>query len=167
MRSDAGPVISREFLSAYISGYADGEGCFSISIAPRATLAVGWEVRPSFSVSQNRDRADVLYALQDHFGCGSIRPDRSDKTLKWETRKLDEIVERVVPHFVRYPLLSAKQLDFERFAVICLRMVDGEHRSRLGLLSIASIVREMNPDGRRRYDADELWSSLLRRQVKG
>ena len=64
MRSDAGPLVSREFLSAYISGYADGEGCFSVSIAPRATLAVGWEVRPSFSVSQNRDRAEVLYALQ-------------------------------------------------------------------------------------------------------
>src|SRR5579864_2891306 len=80
MRSDAGPLVSREFLSAYISGYADGEGCFTISISPRATLAVGWEVRPSFSVSQNGDRAEVLYALQAYFGCGSIRPDRSDKT---------------------------------------------------------------------------------------
>ena len=167
MRSDAGPVFSREFLSAYISGYADGEGCFSISIAPRATLAVGWEVRPSFSVSQNQDRAEVLQVLKAYFGCGSIRPDRSDKTLKWETRKLDELVGRVVPHFVRYPLLSAKQLDFERFAIVCLRMADGEHRSRLGLISIASIVREMNPGGKRRYNADELWSSLLRKQVKG
>ena len=63
MRSDAGPLVSREFLSAYLSGYADGEGCFSISIAPRATLAVGWEVRPSFSVSQNQGRAEVLHAL--------------------------------------------------------------------------------------------------------
>ena len=82
MRSDAGPLVSREFLSAYISGYADGEGCFTVSIAPRATLAVGWEVRPSFSVSQNGDRAEVLHALKAYFGCGSIRPDRSDKTLK-------------------------------------------------------------------------------------
>ena len=167
MRSDAGPLVSREFLSAYISGFADGEGCFCISIAPRATLAVGWEVRPSFSVSQNRDRAEVLYALQAYFGCGSIRPDRSDKTLKWETRKLDEIVERVVPHFIRYPLLSAKQLDFERFAIVCLRMRDGEHRSRLGLLGIVSIVQDMNSDGRRRYDADELWRELVRLEVKG
>ena len=165
MRSDAGPLVSREFLSAYISGFADGEGCFCISIAPRATLAVGWEVRPSFSVSQNRDRAEVLYALQGYFGCGSIRPDRSDKTLKWETRKLDEIVERVVPHFIRYPLLSAKQLDFERFAIVCLRMRDGEHRSRLGLISIVSIVRGMNADGRRRYDADELMRTLIRAEL--
>src|SRR5438874_6375497 len=157
MRSDAGPWSSREFLAAYISGYADGEGCFTVSISPRAKLAVGWEVRPSFSVSQNGDRAEVLDALQAYFGCGSIRPDRSDKTLKWETRKLDDLVERVVPHFMRFPLLSGKQLDFERFAVVCLRMADGEHRSRLGLISIVSIVRDMNADGRRRYDADELY----------
>src|SRR5215472_4284119 len=137
MRSDAGPWLcspelqcSREFLSAYISGYVDGEGCFTISIAPRAMLAVGWEVRPSFSVSQNGDRAEVLHALKAYFGCGSIRPDRSDKTLKWETRRLDELVGRVIPHFVEYPLLSAKRLDFERFAFVCRLMADGEHRSR-------------------------------------
>ena len=27
--------------------------------------------------------------LQAHFGCGSIRPDRSDRTIKWETRRLE------------------------------------------------------------------------------
>ena len=82
MRSDAGPWHSREFLSAYVSGYADGEGCFTVSISPRAKLRAGWEVRPSFSVSQNGDRAEVLHAFQAYFGCGSIRPDRSDKTVK-------------------------------------------------------------------------------------
>ncbi len=114
MRSDAGTLYSREFLSAYISGYADGEGCFTVSIAPRAKLLAGWEVRPSFSVSQNGDRAEVLYAIQAYFGCGSIRPDRSDKTLKWETRRLEDLLGRVVPHFERYPLISGQRLDFER-----------------------------------------------------
>jgi hypothetical protein len=50
VRSDAGPWSSREFLSAYISGYVDGEGCFTVSISPCAKLRVGWEVRPSFSL---------------------------------------------------------------------------------------------------------------------
>ena len=97
MRSDAGPRHSREFLSAYISGYVDGEGCFTVSISPRAKLLARWEVRPSLSVSQNGDRAEVLHAIQAYFGCGSIRPDRSDRTLKWETRRLDELVDRVIP----------------------------------------------------------------------
>ena len=165
MRSDAGIYDSREFLSAYISGYADGEGCFTVSIAPRAKLAVGWEVRPSFSVSQNGDRAEVLHALQAYFGCGSIRPDRSDRTLKWETRRLDDLVGRVIPHFKRYPLLSGKRLDFERFAVICSQMTTGAHRQVAGLAEIVELASEMNPSGKRRYDASAILVKLS--QVKG
>jgi hypothetical protein len=141
VRSDAGPRYSREFLSAYISGYVDGEGCFTVSISPRATLLVGWEVRPGFSVSQNGDRAEVLHVLQAYFGCGSIRPDRSDRTLKWETRRLEDLLVRVVPHFDAHPLLSGKQLDFERFASVCRLMAGGAHRSRDGLREIVALAR--------------------------
>jgi hypothetical protein len=160
MRSDAGPWCSREFLSAYISGYTDGEGCFTVSISPRRKLRAGWEVRPSFSVSQNGDRAEVLDALQAYFGCGSIRPDRSDKTLKWETRRLEDLLDRVVPHFIRSPLLSAKRLDFERFAVVCWMMAREAHRRRDGLIQIVKIAREMNPSGKRRYDAEAVLAQL-------
>ena len=166
MRSDAGPWHnSREFLSAYISGYVDGEGCFTVSIAPRATLLVGWEVRPGFSVSQNGDRAEVLHAIKAYFGCGSIRPDRSDKTLKWETGRLEDILEHVIPHFERYPLLSSKRYDFDRFASICRSMAGGAHRSRGGLIEIVELARMMNPGGRRRYAAEAILAKL--RQGEG
>src|SRR5204862_1598447 len=160
MRSDAGPWSSREFLSAYISGYADGEGCFTVSIAPRAKLLVGWEARPSFSVSQNGDRAEVLHALQAYFGCGSIRPDRSDRTLKWETRRLEDLLGRVIPHFERYPLLSGKRYDVDRFANICRGMAAGEHRTTTGLIRIVELAAQMNPRGKRRYAAEEILASL-------
>jgi hypothetical protein len=160
VRSDAGPWHSREFLSAYISGYVDGEGCFTVSIAPRPTLLVGWEVRPGFSVSQNGDRAEVLHVIASYFGCGSIRPDRSDKTLKWETRRLEDILDRVVPHFERYPLLSGKRYDFDRFASVCRVMAAGAHRRRDGLLEIVELVSGMNPSGRRRYTAEAVLAQL-------
>jgi LAGLIDADG endonuclease len=163
MRSDAGPWHSREFLSAYISGYVDGEGCFTVSIAPRATLLVGWEVRPGFSVSQNGDRAEVLHSIRTYFGCGSIRPDRSDRTLKWETRRLEDILDRVVPHFERYPLLSSKRCDFERFASVCQLMAAGAHRHRDGLMQIVELASGMNPSGRRRYTSEAILASLTSR----
>jgi len=167
MRSDAGPWHhSREFLSAYISGYVDGEGCFTVSIAPRATLLVGWEVRPGFSVSQNGDRAEVLQAIKAYFGCGSIRPDRSDKTLKWETRRLGDILERVLPHFERYPLLSGKRYDLDRFASVCRLMADGAHLRDGGLVEIVELAQGMNSSGRRRY-ATEAIIATLRDKVKG
>jgi hypothetical protein len=162
VRSDAGPWSSREFLSAYISGFVDGEGCFTVSISPRGKLRVGWEVRPSFSVSQNGDRAEVLYALKAFFGCGSIRPDRSDKTLKWETRRLEDILECVIPHFERWPLMSGKRHDFESFASVCRLMAADEHRSQLGLIEIVELARGMNPSGKRRYDA-----TAVLRQLQG
>jgi len=150
---------------AYISGYVEGEGCFTISISPRAKLAVGWEVRPSLSVSQNGDRAEVLQLIQAYFGCGSIRPDRSDKTLKWETRRLEDILVRVIPHFERYPLLSGKRFDFERFASVCQSMAAGEHRTTTGLIRIVELVAGMNPSGTRRYKAEVILASL--RQGEG
>jgi hypothetical protein len=163
MRSDAGPWHSREFLSAYISGYADGEGCFTVSIAPRASLLVGWEVRPGFSVSQNGDRAEVLHAIKGYFGCGSIRPDRSDKTLKWETRRLEDILGHVIPHFERYPLVSGKRYDFDRFASVCRLMAVGAHLRHDGLTEIVELARGMNPSGRRRYAAEAVLASITSR----
>jgi hypothetical protein len=127
-------------LPSYISGYVDGEGCFTVSIAPRPTLTVGWEVRPSLSVSQNGDRSEVLLAIQEHFGCGTLRPDRSDKTLKWEVRSLAVISSVVIPHFVMYPLQSGKQRDFELFAEICLRMTRKEHCTVIGLREIVRLA---------------------------
>jgi hypothetical protein len=94
----AGPP-TRVDIRSYISGYFDGEGCFSVSISPRPGLRVGWEVRPSVSVSQNGDRCEVIELVSEYFGCGAIRPDKSDKTVKWETRRLGDITGRVLPHF--------------------------------------------------------------------
>jgi hypothetical protein len=147
-------------LASYISGYVDGEGCFNISLSHRPTLCVGWEVRPSLSVSQNGDRAEVLSLLQRYFGCGTIRPDRSDKTLKWETRSLRPIIDRVLPHFRRHPLLSSKQKDFELFAVICEAMARGEHRTACGLSEIVRQAGQMNPSGKRRYLPVQVLQSL-------
>ena len=147
-------------LPSYISGYVDGEGCFTVSISPRPTLRVGWEVRPSLSVSQNGDRSEVLLAIQRYFGCGTLRPDRSDRTLKWEVRSLQLLLSMVVPHFRYYPLQSGKRRDFELFADICERMARGEHRSAEGLAEIVRLAGQMNPSGKRGYLPETILQAL-------
>src|ERR1700722_5706358 len=124
---DAGSLRREVDVPSYLSGYVDGEGCFTVSIAPRPTLRVGWEVRPSLSVSQNGDRPEVLLIMQDYFRSGTLRPDRNDKTLKWEVRSLPVLIARIIPHFETYPLLSGKQRDFEAFADVCRWIVRGYH----------------------------------------
>ena len=93
------PALNKRNVSEYISGFVDGEGCFSVSFSKRPRFSVGWETKPSFSVSQNHDRAQPLFIMQEHFGCGFMRDGISDKTLKYEVRRLDDLLEKVLPHF--------------------------------------------------------------------
>ncbi len=137
-------------LKVYLSGYADGEGCFCVAISKSRRHAFGWEIRPSFSVSQNHDRAEILWMYKQHFGCGSIRPDRSDKTLKYEVRSVRDLVEKVIPHFEKYPLLSSKRKDFEKFALVCKKMSRGEHLTEQGFQEIIELVFTINT-GKRKY----------------
>ena len=71
----------------------------------------------------------------------------------------------MIPHFERYPLLSGKRSDFERFVQVCGLMAAGEHRTSLGLVRIVELTAEMNPSGKRRYEAEAILASL--RQGEG
>lgn len=142
-------------LRAYLSGYADGEGCFCVTLNKSARHKFGWELRPSFSVSQNGDRAEVLELFQRTFGCGSIRPDRSDRTLKFEIRAIDDLVTRVLPHFEQHPLLSSKRKDFEKFSRVVRRMARGEHLEAKGYREILKLAGELNANGKKRYARSE------------
>ncbi|HMF56255.1 MAG TPA: LAGLIDADG family homing endonuclease [Pyrinomonadaceae bacterium] len=146
--------------ASYISGFVDGEGCFCVSFQPSKRHRFGWEVQPSFSVSQNADRAELLYVIQERWGCGFIRPDRSDKTVKFEVRNVRDLVEKVLPHFKAYPLMSSKQSDFERFAGICKLVSDDGHLELEGFEEIVRLAMEMNPSGKRKYSGSEILNSL-------
>jgi LAGLIDADG endonuclease len=146
-------------LNSYISGFVDGEGCFCVSFQPSKRHRFGWEVRPSFSVSQNAARSELLYELQKIWRCGFIRPDRSDKTLKFEVRNVGDLVAKVLPHFREYPLVSSKQADVSKFERICSLVSEGRHLELDGFKWIVRLAMDMNPSGKRKYSGDEILSS--------
>ena len=147
-------------IASYISGFVDGEGCFCVSFVPSKRHRFGWEVRPSFSVSQNGDRAELLYMIQKLWGCGFIRPDRSDKTLKYEVRKVRDLVERILPHFRTFPLVSSKNQDVVLFDEVCQLVFTRQHLTVEGLERIVELAMRMNPSGKRKYSRSEIVTSL-------
>ena len=153
------PALKRD-LANYFSGYVDGEGCFSVSFSKRPKLLVGWEVKPSFCVGQNFDRREVLDLMHQYFGCGHIRRDWGDRTLKYEVRKLDDLIQKVIPHFKKYPLKSAKQKDFLQFAEICEQITKLELRKRHTLRKIMRNAYTMNGSGKRKRSLAVLLNSL-------
>ena len=98
----------------YITGFTEGEGSFYVGILPRK-MNTGWEVRPSFSLSQNEKDKVLISSLVDFFGCGFVRPSKSDQTVKYEVRSLKDLQEKIIPHFEKYQLKGRKQKDFIAF----------------------------------------------------
>jgi len=92
--------------------------------------------------------------------CGTIRPDRSDKTLKIESRNLDNLIYKIIPFFRKYKLKSSKSKDFDKFSKICSLIKKGEHRNREGMKRIIKIAYLMNSSGRRKYTKQKLLSIL-------
>ena len=148
----------------FVTGLVEGEGCFCVSFARRQKMRLGVEVRPSFALSLNERDRSLLMDLQVHFGCGAIRHSRSDRTFKYESRSVDELIEHVVPHFEGYPLRGSKARSFDGFARVCRMVRQGDHLERDGLREIIGIAFEMNL-GKRRYTRSELLRMLG--EVKG
>lgn len=154
------PALKNRSVAEYISGFADGEGCFSVSFTKRPRFLVGWETKPSFSVSQNRNRAQQLFIMQKYFGCGFMRDGIVDNTIKYEVRRLDDLLEKVIPHFERYPLLSSKQRDVKALKEVCLIMKKNEHITTQGLRKILPIAFSMNGSGKRKYSQKDILSFM-------
>lgn len=154
------PAPNTHFIGYYLSGYADGEGSFLISFSPRPKFHTSLEVRPSFTVSQNSDRSEVLYLFKEFLGCGTIRRNVSDRTLKFEVRSIKNLIEKVIPHFMHYPLISSKRKDFDMFVQICHMVNQKQHLEKDSLINIVELSYQMNGFGSRRYMKEKLLSCI-------
>jgi hypothetical protein len=139
----------------WVTGFVDGEGCFSIGFVrqPRRTNRAGYrtgiQVSPRFVVTQSASSDHVLEELQRFFGCGRMFVNRRHDNHKEHLSQYivagrAELVERIIPFFRQYPLKTAKQSDFEKFAMCVELMERGRHITRDGLLEIVRIAETMN-----------------------
>ena len=140
----------------YITGFVDGEGCFSVSFNKRAKMKTGIEVRPSFSIGQNKRSLSVLKDIQDYFGCGAIRFSKHDQTYKYEVRSVGDLRTKVLPHFKKYPLRTQKLDDYITFAWICDQIAALQHLNSVKLAAIITKAYAMNESGKRKYTMNEL-----------
>jgi hypothetical protein len=140
----------------FITGLAEGEGCFSVSFSFRKRLKIGIETRPSFSISLNRRDLDLIKSVHGYFKCGAIRFSRADHTYKYEVRSIKELVKTIIPHFKKYPLMGNKLKDFNNFALICADVYKNLHLNKLHLKKLIALAYQMNVSGKRKHDKRDL-----------
>ena len=138
-------------LEAYLAGFADGEGTFSVGVTRRPDLRHGFQLVPEFRVSQNPERANVLELFRTTLGCGTIRENDAhrpaDRTVVYVVRRRRDLLDRVIPFFHRNPLLSDNRRSFE---TIVTAMAAGRSKDREGFTELVALAYTMNFDGTRR-----------------
>jgi len=98
-----------------------------------------------------------------YFKCGTIRYSSTDDMDHYETRSIDDIANYIIPHFEKYPLLSAKQRDFEIFKDVCWLILKKKHLQASGLRKILTKTAAMpNIASQRKLYLGNIVASLLR-----
>lgn len=135
----------------YISGFVDGEGTFHIAIQKTTNVNVGYQLIPEFRISQRIDRAQLLFKIKDVFQCGYIKQNHArnirDKNLVYTVRNKNDLWNKIIPFFKRFPIESEKQLDLLKFSEIVEEMRKGVHLHLEGLIRLLKIVFSMNRNG--------------------
>ena len=124
----------------------DAEAFFSVSIYidKRIKSKEAWVVKPSFQISLNSRDIKLLLQLQEFFACGSIVIKKNRSEGSFRVNSLHDLTNFIVPHFVKYPLLSQKGADFYLFKQIINLINTKVHLTEMGLQEIINIRASMN-----------------------
>jgi hypothetical protein len=126
----------------WVTGFTDAEGCFSVIIDTSNPLK--GKVRISFEINLHEKDKDILYKIQSFFGVGAIyhRPDR--KKSLYRVTNVNYINDIIIPHFINYPLISKKRLDFLLWCEVIKLILKKEHLTEKGFSDILSLYASIN-----------------------
>lgn len=120
--------------SQWIVGFVDGEGCFNLDVHVKEDMTWGIQLQPEFTVVQIEHDVQILHALKDHFGCGSVGVNRKDETstrMHYRCKSVRDLKENILPFFEKHTLKTKKGVEFLRFRDIVNLMYDNSHNQSL------------------------------------
>jgi cytochrome c oxidase subunit 3 len=128
----------------WITGFSDGESCFVLKFHETDKRKVGWSVIPTFSIELHIRDLYVLEKIHNFFKVGSISKRKNRNTAVYAVQSVDALNNVIIPHFIKYSLLTEKQRDFKLFCMGIDIVNKKEHLILPGLKKLISIRESMN-----------------------
>ena len=97
----------------FITGLTDGEGNFSLGVMEDNKYKAGWRLLPVFQIHMSGVDKDLLYEVQSFFGVGTLRINKKTNSVNYSVSSVKDLKSVIIPHFIKYPLRSAKSVDFK------------------------------------------------------
>lgn len=128
----------------FISGFTDAEGSFMVSIVKNSKRSMGFVLTYSFIIGLNFRDKHILESIKASWGVGEIYNHPSDNTQRYKVSNKKDILNVVIPHFNKYPLVTQKYIDFWIFKNIMYMIEKKEHLTQEGLNKIVNLRANLN-----------------------
>ena len=130
----------------YVTGFSDGEASFHISVLKNKQYKTGYHVLPVFSIQLHIKDLLLLEQIKDYFKVGIVRikKNKDGNTAIYSVQSYKDIINKIIPHFDKYLLLTQKRADYILFKQILDLINKGKHLTNQGLTEIISIKSSMN-----------------------
>lgn len=130
--------------SNWVSGFVAGDGGFSIYVKPAKDYVLGKKVYCRFHIAQHSKDIELMKLFIKFFGCGSVNKRSNTLRCDYIVQDTLNLMEKILPHFDKYPLLNLKQEDFKCFKECMAIIKSKQHLTKEGLDKIKSLNLEMN-----------------------
>lgn len=101
-------------------------------------------MHPSFAIALHKKDKILISRTQSFFGCGNIKIDKKNGSVVFYVNSIKDLMYVIIPHFIKYPLISQKRADFELFKQVVGIMNKKEHLTIEGLHRILAIRASIN-----------------------
>jgi len=126
----------------FLTGFADAESSFVLSITKSNIVQSGWVIKPRFQIHLHKKDLFILEAIQNFLGVGKIYV-QGTASVEYRVFSIKDL-KVVLDHFDKFPLISEKYGDYFLFKQAYLLIINREHLTPEGLRKIISIKAYMN-----------------------
>jgi hypothetical protein len=107
-------------------------------------------------VTQSAASVAALDLIRSFSGCGRVivnlrQDDHRQALARFSVKARWDLLERVIPFFDEYPLITAKRLDYAVFRQAMFLVAGRRHLDPAGLAQIAALTERINRRKRSRY----------------
>lgn len=130
---------------AWLCGFVDGEGCFSIRVQRYGPDKRNVCLRPDFAITQHKKDKFVLDKVQRIIGIGNVVKRGVDGHFVYQIHSIKD-AQILIDFFDFNDFLSIKKNDYELWKKCVIMLKDGHHRTYDGLIEILKLRQEINKD---------------------
>lgn len=116
----------------------DAEGSFGVTLVKKESSRIGYSVLIYFEIALNQKDKQLLETTKQVLRIDkSLYLNKNDNTIKLRVSNKDVLINNVIPHFNKYPLLRStqKRVDFLLMCKIIELVQEKKHLTKEGELA--------------------------------